>query len=314
MANRRKVQVHRLLMTVVVVSGLAACAISERSLFEADENGNPIGGDGDGDVTGGTSGDGDAAGGTPGDGTGGVPGDGDGTGGAMPGSGGATSTGGSVGTGGMSTIPEACLVDPYLVHDMETNESCFGGGMVTIRDDMETGSVIPDTSSGAAFVYTDLDDGDAQGPGRAARMTGMGPYTEYAPSLAAIFTWDAWVDLSSYLGIRFQVRVDDCDPCTLRAEVQTSSVRGNDEEFTPGSCDAATETCHDAHGGEIDIASSGQWYEVELYFDDLTQQGWGTPKPFYAEEVQSLAVRIHNPSPDQLGSFGLWIDDIELIP
>ncbi len=48
-----------------------------------------------------------------------------------------------------------------------------------------------------------------------------------------------------------------------------------------------------------------EWTEVEVLFEDLSQEGFGTPVDFDPSTVLAIAVAAKEP-----GSYDIWLDDV----
>ncbi len=286
---------------LLVAAGVAwSCVVDERDLTVRL-------GDGDGDGTGGflPLGDGDGDG------------DGGGTGGTGPTMG---SVGGSpfpFGTGGEPSVaPTACDLNPFLVHDMETDWTCFGGGMITVHSVGGASSIWPDTQKDGYFTYTPLEPWDLPAldptyPGNAAHFHGEGPFQDFSPSLDLIFQWSDFVDLRDYSGLSFFLRSDACYDCTLRISLQTSSVRPINSEFPPaGHCDEGIEECWRSHGVDVTV-TEGVWQPVVIDFNVFEADEWPS-QDLLLDEVHSLSITYAYPPLEALEKIDIWLDQVML--
>ena len=99
-------------------------------------------------------------------------------------------------------------------------------------------------------------------------------------------------DASSYSGIVLMAKGNGPIRVSVQIEATVPVAEG-------GTCESEC----DAHGILLDFTED--WQQFELPFDQLAQEGWGTPADWDAMTTTSILFRV-NPNVD----FDFWVDEI----
>jgi hypothetical protein len=138
--------------------------------------------------------------------------------------------------------------------------------------------------------------------GRAASRFALhvvgGKFSKWGASLSLELNPRHCYDASAYSGIEFWTR----GLGEVRVVAKMTQVMA--EEFG-GSC---THDCYDSHGKRIKLTRDFQ--HVVLRWEDLKQQGFGTPLTFDAHSLDAIDFSV---LPDET-PFDFWIDDVSFIP
>jgi len=263
---------------------------------DGDGDGDPSG-DGDGDLSGDgdgdLSGDGDGDGDLSGDGDGDLSGDGDGD---LSGDGDGDLSGD--GDGDPTGDGDGDIVPVDMIDDFED-----GNGALIPADGRQgfwyvfnDGSVGSSQTPAADMVLPEL--GGASGTNRAMHTNGTG-FTEWGAGLGIDFknmggnnAMKMAYDASGYTGIVLMAKGNG----PVRASVQ---IEATTPEGEGGTC---VSDC-DLHGMLLNLTE--QWQQFVLPFDQLNQEGWGTPAAWDAMTTTGLQFRV-NANVD----FDFWVDEI----
>jgi hypothetical protein len=111
---------------------------------------------------------------------------------------------------------------------------------------------------------------------------------------------DQSIDASAFDGVEFWARGTG----TVRFFIGTVATH------PPADAGICTGTCYDAHGESVMLGPTWQLYR--LRFDQLIQEGWGSPAGFDRSKILGLQwsakVAPFNPTPS--ACFDFWIDDV----
>ena len=190
-----------------------------------------------------------------------------------------------------------------------------GGAIVDMIDDFEdgNGALLPnDGRQGFWYVFNDGSMGGSQTPpadrvlpsvggandtDHAMHSTGNG-FTVWGAGLGVDFqnmggnSLKMPYDASNYTGIVLMGKGNGPVRVSVAIESTTAESEG-------GTC---VSDC-DQHGLLLNFTN--EWQEFYLPFDELAQEGWGTPQPWDAATTTALQFKL-NPNID----FDLWVDEI----
>jgi hypothetical protein len=176
------------------------------------------------------------------------------------------------------------------------------GGVWFSFNDKTDGTQIPDPYA-EVFSMAELDPPRA-GSRFAARSHGGG-FSDWGAGIGfELFNQKAY-DLSRYAGITFWARRSPGAYNKVRFAVTDSATAprgGQCHEYADYS------TCSDYFGSELSLSTEFRRYT--LYWSDLTQQGWGDPRPDSVNTSEIYGVRFQS---DAVESFDFWVDDIALL-
>jgi hypothetical protein len=211
-----------------------------------------------------------------------------------------------------------------------------GGGTPPSPVDPNAGpcDAFSNAASGEVAVLDDLEDGDANVPfneSRGGTWFSFGdPSGSFSPSAARLPEAGGALDSDyamhvagtgfSEWGAGFGVMVGTCYDASVYSGVSfwargsaNAALRvaiaslGTQPTAYGGAC---TTACGDTHGTNVDVTE--EWTQYSLLFDEIAQQGWGTPAEFDVTNIFSVSFGFGVPE-DPL-EFDLWIDQIEFLP
>ena len=189
-------------------------------------------------------------------------------------------------------------------------------GEYPLIDDFEDGDArAPMLEHRAGTWFTFNDGSGVQAPKPGALLTAMripggrgashfglhstgGKFNKWGANLSLELNPRRCYDASAYAGVQFWARGHG----ELRVVVQMTHVVS--EEFG-GSC---THDCFDGHATRIQLGRD--FKRIEVRWAELRQTGFGTPLPFDARSLFSIAFSV---LPEQT-PFDFWIDDVSFIP
>ncbi len=215
------------------------------------------------------------------------------------GGGGSSAAGGDPGSGGTSMTPTSiCMVgDPNsiqseLIDDMESDSGITGldgaGSWFASNDGMTQ-----QTPSAGSFVR----DAGLEGPGAMGSAYALHSTAEVSDGAdwgaTVQLDFDAAVNASQWAGVKFWAKGSG----SPRFNVVSANTLPSEEG---GTCSGE---CYDSHG--IPITLREDWTEVKVLFEDLSQEGFGTPADFDPSTVLAIAVAAKDP-----GSYDIWLDDV----
>ena len=216
--------------------------------------------------------------------------------------GGHGTSGGSLDSDDSNDADDSTRGDPIptmVIDDLEDGDSQIlefdgrAGTWYTYNDGTETGTQWP--VPGEAFVPTPEGASDSD---YCAAVEASG-FTTWGAGLGLDLNKPPGVprreyDGSDYAGVLLFARGSG----TLRFKVQTAGTVAIEHG---GTC---TEACGDNHGITVELTPT--WAPYILAFDEITQQGWGTPAPFDPSALLGLQFQASGNE-----DFELYIDDVE---
>jgi len=101
-------------------------------------------------------------------------------------------------------------------------------------------------------------------------------------------------DASSWEGVKFWAKGSG----NVRLNLVTKGTLPAD---AGGTC---PDNCYDSHGARLSLGT--EWKEVKIYFEDVAQEGYGTPVDFSPADILAIALQIKDP-----GTYDVWMDNLE---
>jgi hypothetical protein len=212
---------------------------------------------------------------------------------------------------------DTSLIDNLEDGDGVINQQLAGVGVnagtwFTFSDAGCAASLNP--APGASVVPVNVADGFG-GPSYVAQLTGSG-CNNYGAGIGLNFLNTVGAgnikqpynaSIHGFTGIRFEIRKTSASTVTS-ARVSMPSIH-TEPSTDGGDCvSGAGVTCGDHFGSDITLSNT--WQSVTVYFNQMTQKGYGTPETFDTTQLFGIQWQLN----DTTGaSLGLQVDNVSFI-